>query len=356
MICDVRPSRLLAKAVIIFALLNVAFAGLDPTVERLSVFNWFLPGRLRLPIHVDDLQASFNAHVISGLPKDSGEYRILLLGDSQTWGLRLPVQQSLGQQMNAMHLSACGRKLRFYNLALPFASALRDFFVLSESLKYEPDSVVWLLTLNSFLPRAEPLDPVKAQSQAAVSLLEQYALGRYRDLVGPIPSFLGRTPTAEAGRLHRLALLQLDGMRWTAGMIDFDTSPYEPQKSGVLDDPTWEGFAPPELDPAQLFFDVVGPMHRLAGGLPVLVISEPMFIAQGRNSAIRYNVQYPRWAYDQYLALLQRAAAEQGWPYMDLHALVADSDFTDVPQHLNAEGEKQLAQAIAPTILRMACP
>jgi hypothetical protein len=41
-----------------------------------------------------------------------------------------------------------------------------------------------------------------------------------------------------------------------------------------------------------------------AGDVPVLLINEPMFISSGQNSDLRYNSFYPRWAYDQYRAML----------------------------------------------------
>ncbi|MCZ7670394.1 MAG: hypothetical protein M5U34_26160 [Chloroflexi bacterium] len=46
----------------------------------------------------------------------------------------------------------------------------------------------------------------------------------------------------------------------------------------------------------------------MAGDVPVLLINEPMFISSGRNSDLRYNAFYPRWAYDQYREMLGETA------------------------------------------------
>ena len=49
----------------------------------------------------------------------------------------------------------------------------------------------------------------------------------------------------------------------------------------------------------------------------------------GQNSDIRYNFFYPRWAYDDYRALLGSQAAARGWPYADLWDAVDNDQFTD---------------------------
>ena len=43
-----------------------------------------------------------------------------------------------------------------------------------------------------------------------------------------------------------------------------------------------------------------------------------MFISSGQNSDLRYNSFYPRWAYDQFHALLNSQAAANDWHYLDL--------------------------------------
>jgi lysophospholipase L1-like esterase len=72
-----------------------------------------------------------------------------------------------------------------------------------------------------------------------------------------------------------------------------------------------------------------------------------MFISEGQNSDIRYNLYYPRWAYDDYRRLLAQVAEDNGWNYLDLWNLVPGSEFTNSAIHLTPEGEAQLAAAIA---------
>jgi hypothetical protein len=44
-----RPVYLLIKALILYVLANLVFAYFDPAVGRLSVYNWLVPGRQRVP-------------------------------------------------------------------------------------------------------------------------------------------------------------------------------------------------------------------------------------------------------------------------------------------------------------------
>jgi hypothetical protein len=81
----------------------------------------------------------------------------------------------------------------------------------------------------------------------------------------------------------------------------------------------------------------------MAGEAPVLLVNEPIYISAGENSALRYNSFYPRWAYDQYRALLARAASAQGWHYVDLWDLIPPEEFTDTPVHLTPSSTTALA-------------
>ena len=74
-----------------------------PTLGRLSLYNRLLPGRLRLPygdepskaynLSLYNLEAMFSSHQI-GAAKPPDEYRVILIGDSSTWGFLLPADQT----------------------------------------------------------------------------------------------------------------------------------------------------------------------------------------------------------------------------------------------------------------------
>ena len=83
---------------------------------------------------------------------------------------------------------------------------------------------------------------------------------------------------------------------------------------------------------------------------PVLIVNEPIFIADGRNSDVHYNFWYPRWAYDRYRDLLAQAAQSSGWILLDAWDAIAPQEFTDSPVHLTPAGSAQFAALIAQAI------
>ena len=117
------PLRLAIKALIVFALANLAFAYFNPAMGRLSIFNHLGRGRLRFPAQTQptdkfnqgvllfqDIDAMFASHAISAGPKPIGEYRVILLGKSSIWGYALQSHDILSEQINNMNLVACGKK------------------------------------------------------------------------------------------------------------------------------------------------------------------------------------------------------------------------------------------------------
>ena len=77
-----------------------------------------------------------------------------------------------------------------------------------------------------------------------------------------------------------------------------------------------------------------------------VVINEPILISNGKNSAIRYNYYYPRWAYDQYRDIINTFARQNQIKYYDFWDLVPENYFTNSAIHLDADGEKLLADQI----------
>src|SRR5918995_1733064 len=164
---EVHPLRVLLKAILMFIALNVVYAVVDPPVGRLSLYNHIVPGRLRFPYEqepayyfigynapvYEDFYAMFGAHVISGRkPKD--EFRLILLGDSATWGISVQAEETLSEQINQMQIKTCdGRNVRVYNLGYPMPFLMRDVLILDKAMEYEPDMVLWLITLSTLEPK-----------------------------------------------------------------------------------------------------------------------------------------------------------------------------------------------------------
>jgi hypothetical protein len=85
-----------------------------------------------------------------------------------------------------------------------------------------------------------------------------------------------------------------------------------------------------------------------------LIVNEPIFISDGENSDLRYNLWYPRWAYDSYRQLYQAAAENLDWHFLDLWNSIDSDEFTDSPVHLTPTGTQYLAEQLRDTIIAMA--
>jgi hypothetical protein len=118
----------------------------------------------------------------------------------------------------------------------------------------------------------------------------------------------------------------------------------------------YHGMQPPALDEARLAFGVLDTGLRAAGETPVLLVNEPILISAGKNSDIRYNFFYPRWAYDQYRQLLSEQARSNSWTYLDLWNLIPANQFTNSAIHLTPTGERLLAERVGQAILQQTCP
>src|SRR5512136_1994316 len=123
--------RVLIMTALLFILCNVLFALLNPleALGRVSLYNVVLPGRERLPYGEDsarsynlsttNIPAMFASHVVAR-PKAADEFRVIVIGDSGTWGWLLNNEDTLAGQINAQNLTtAAGERVVAYNLGYP---------------------------------------------------------------------------------------------------------------------------------------------------------------------------------------------------------------------------------------------
>ena len=352
----------------LFVACNVIFALLNPmeALGHVSLYNLVLPGRERLPYGENSAQsynlstynipAMFASHVIAR-PKSANEFRVVVIGDSGTWGWLLNNKDTLAGQINAQNLrTADGKRVVAYNLGYPVMALTKDVLILDEVLKYQPDLIVWPVTLESF-PRTKQIFPSIVQNNVARvrSLIERYQLNldsndpRFVD-----PDFMGKTIIGQRRNLADWLRLQALGFAWAATRIDqFIPDQIKLRQSDFEKDVSWQTFTQSiTLTENDLAFDVLGAGMKMVGDVPVLLINEPMFISNGQNSDLRYNSFYPRWAYDQYHVMLNDKAAANGWHYLDLWDSIAPDEFTDTPVHLTPKGMAQFAGVVGEAILQ----
>jgi lysophospholipase L1-like esterase len=358
--------RVILKALVLFVLANLVFALLDPieALGHVSLYNVILPGRERLPYGENPAQsynlslysvpAMFASDVVAR-PKAADEYRVLLIGDSSTWGWYLTNGDTYAAYLNAANLkTADGKQIVAYNLGYPIESVTKDLMLLDEAMRYQPDQIVWLVSLQS-LPQDQQLYPPIVQNNAPRI---RDLIARYQLAIDPndsrfvTPDFVGKTIIGQRRALADWLRLQLYGFSWAATGIDqYIPETYTLRKSDFDTDISWDMFKQETtLTDADLAFDVLAAGIQRAGNIPITIINEPMFISSGTNSDLRYNTFYPRWAYDQYRTLLQNYADAHSWHYLDWWDRIDSNEFTDSPVHLTPAGSRQLSGWLAETI------
>lgn len=363
-------ARVLIKAALLFAGLNLAFALADPlpALGRLSLYNGLLPGRSRLPYGANPprdynlspltLEALLASHEIDGAAPAADELRVLLIGDSSVWGFLQPADQTVAAALNRLELRAAdGRRVRAFNLGYPIMSLAKDLLLLERGLVYQPDVVVWLVTLESFPLDKQLFPPLLQHNADAVrALIARHDLSLDPDDARLIDrSWSERTLLGRRRDLADLLRLQLYGVLWAATGIDQALpDSYTPRMEDLPPDPTFQGFGPGEMQPRDLAFEMLDAGVRQAGPVPVLIVNEPMFVSRGANSDLRYNFFYPRWAYDQYREWLAARCAARGYRCLDLWEALPAERFTDSAVHYDAQGARQLAGLLGQAVLELA--
>lgn len=363
----VHPIRLLVKSLILFIIFNLlAVAFFPPALGKLSAYNLLFPGRERFPfgenpqqaynLSLFDVDAMFKSLALDGTPKTSAEFRVFVIGDSSVWGTLLKPEETLPGLLNAANLTACGKQVRVYNLGYPTISLTKDLMILDQAMRYQPDLIIWPTTLEAFPKNQQLVSPLLANNPERVTaLMNKYGLSLDTSSLKQ-PEFLDKTIYGQRRNLMDLVRLQLLGVMWAATGIDqVYPSDYQPAATDLEANQSFHKLTPPNLDPAELAFDVLEAGHSAAGDVPILLVNEPMLISTGKNSDIRYNFFYPRWAYDQYRQMLTARAAEKNWQVLDLWDLLPPSEFTNSAIHLTPAGEKTLAEQIGARLGNFPC-
>jgi hypothetical protein len=362
--------NIILKGLALFLIVDLIFVAVSPvTLGKLSLYNHLLTGRQRFPFGEDstqsynlslfNLDAMFASHIIANGPKPADEYRIIVIGDSSIWGTLLRPEQTLSGQMNAAGFSICGKRIRAYNLGYPTISLTKDIMVLDYAMRYQPDLIIWALTLEAFPNDNQLSSPIVENNASRIDdLIVKYNLPlNPRDPEIIRPSFWDETLIGQRRPLADLFRLQMYGVLWTATGID-QTYPtnYQHTQTDFNTDVSYHNLQPPTMDGSILAFDALDAGLRIAGNTPLILINEPILISAGQNSDLRYNFLYPRWAYDIWREMMAERAKSGGWKYLDLWNLVPADDFTNSAIHLNPSGESFLVGQVEQYYLQQSCP
>jgi hypothetical protein len=354
--------RMLLKSFALFVALNFIFALIKPmpAIGKLSLYNWLLPGRERLPygddparsynLNLYSLEAMFASHKLAGDPKAANEFRVFVIGDSSVWGFLLENEDTLTGALNSADLlSADGRAVVFYNLGHPTISLTKDLMILDYAMQYEPDLIIWPVTLESFPINKQTSSPIVQNNAERVRNL----IARFNLAIDPNGSELEEESVFDHSLIDQrrnladIVRLQLYGFSWAATGIDvFIPDEIELRATDLESTQDYYGLLPSELPRDWLAFDVLQAGVDLAGETPVLIVNEPIYVSQGANSDIRYNSFYPRWVYDAFRELIEAESAARDWQYADLWQAAGNAEFTNTPIHLTPQGTLEFGEAI----------
>jgi hypothetical protein len=364
---SINPWRVLVKAVVLFILMNLAFVVVDPPIGKFTLYNWLLPGRERFPqgskpeefynFAIFNLDGMFASHIISR-PKASDEFRVFVIGDSSVWGVYLRPEETLAGRLSSAHINTCNHKsIVVYNLGYSGITVAKDMLILDYAMKYQPDMVIWVVSLDGFTQELQKDRPFLLENYYQVQELNK-KYGLSIDIGGPDGSILTKTIFGQRRELADLVRIQLYGVLWGGTGIDED---YKKKKvtlpiSGYGSDVTFAGQIPPTLDRNQLLLDVMDAGKLAVGKTPLLIVNEPIFITPNYENELFYNEAYPRWAYDQFRQIMAEESKNRGWDYVDLWNIIPPEEFTDTVFHLTKRGEYLLAKSLLPHIIDKTCP
>jgi hypothetical protein len=363
MLQPVNPWRVLLKGILLFFAAEFLFYAVHPDLSRLNVYNSPAMKRQRFPVDTHppadaaldagDLGAMFASHIVSE-PKAPNEYRVFILGDSAVWGAELSVNQTLTAQLNQLKLTCENKNVQFYNLSYPSPSTTKDLMILDQAMRYQPDSMIWALTLSTVIPQARANHEVIKMNPDELYQLDAH----FHFLPKNYPSetlwngFLSR----QIALFHILRYQLFAPVTMAIGVDQIFPDHPEVAPHTLTRILSFYGMSPPNIGTKQLLLDDISFGYQLANGVPLLVINEPMVIERNvPNSNVQYNAYFPRWVYDQYRQQLGNDAVQNNWNYLDLWNIFPPNYFSNTPLHLNPQAEAELAKIIAPYVVQ-GCP
>ena len=153
-----------------------------------------------------------------------------------------------GQINEGEYQTPDGRLVRAYNLGYPVMSLLKDLMFLESSLKFEPDLIIWPVTLESFPQEKQLFSPIVQNNPGRIqSIIKEYNLNLDPNDERLVTSnFLENSLVGQRRNLADLIRLQLYGFAWWATDIDQAIPEDFPlRKSDFEEDLSWQNFDEP---------------------------------------------------------------------------------------------------------------
>jgi hypothetical protein len=345
--------RIIIKIVLILIIINFGWIYLSRLpLSEVSLYNYFFNGRYRLPfgenpkisynLSLYNIDAMFASHEINKKLADVEDLHVVLIGDSSIWGFLQKPDNTLSGLLNKRFLED-DKKIIFHNLGYPSISILKDLMVIDRALEYDPDLILWFITLEA-LPKEKQLEiPIIINNPEIVnSLIEKYELS---EIIKTEEKLIDKTLWNQRRNISNLLNLQLFGILWGATGIDQEyPETYNPAQRDFTE-PVEQFYAVNADDKLEDFLalEIIKNGIEINEGIDFILVNEPILISEGVNSDIQYNYYYPRWAYDKYRLIMKEFTRKNKIKYYDLWELIPEGEFTNSAIHLSEDAEKILA-------------
>jgi hypothetical protein len=337
--------RLGIKVGLLLVVFALVYEGVQPLPTLTNGITPALAKYERLP-SVDYTNYMLVNHRIA-LPKADNEFRVVVLGDSGTYGRGLSDSETLTSQLNQMQLTTeDNRRIRFYNLAMPGPSFIGDYLRLEQSRQYAPDMVLWPATMHTFRLYFWPA-LVHVHSIDAINS----ALGQCTQQMPQLVNNMGDNPAYETffDQRHHLqnlliSVIEDSGQRLIVPtpITSIDTrinnSPVHVIQTLSIQEEAYPVFA-----------DCLDHID-----LPVLLVNEPIHSYSEDQSEEYYNSYYLRADYARHRELLAESAENADWAYADLYDAVPNAEFSNTAFHYAPDGIRHYIEALTPYILEVA--
>ncbi len=288
-------------------------------------------------------------------PQRPGELRVVLAGNSSIFGFPLPVEETFGYLLN-QDFARRDVPAHLFNVGFVTTYQLKDALIIHEAMRYQPDVIVYPITLADFLHFAP-----------SVNASDQQFFGLNRDALAglvahPLPGLGG--PLAYYGlaiaslapaqiyfaRLQESGVLLRDAVQIHARSVarHFGVSlPAEPvptlARQTSYDCPTRRD------EFAYLYRDwktwnILAYLEDLqhTRGVEVMVVNWPVAHEPIGDC---YDFRYPAADLAEYTVWLREETAARGLRYLDLLDLLPADAFLD-SIHISAAGHRQIAERV----------
>jgi len=287
------------------------------------------------------------------------EPRAILIGNSAVFGHPLPAAAALGGRLNQL-LAVHGVPGRVYNLGWVNAYELRDAVILNAALDYQPDLIIYPLTLADFQHGAPSLfEPIAAFFASNDSAVRDLARARPAGLEEPFDRYEsayahGWRAQGYWARLRDLGTLARTAAQTNATALARWADPtLRPPVYGTTGRvKTYDCLEVTEREELTYrdwqSWNVLAYLDQLraSSGVQVLVVNWP--VAYEPVGAC-FNARHSAAAIEEFNRWLRAECAARNLPFVDLHDLLAADQFFD-SIHPIAEGHRRIAEQLAPAV------